>query len=377
MLKSMLFGGPSGSGSWVSVLGGTGTDEGASVAVSADGSIYVCGTTSSVGSGGKDIFLAKFDSSGTIQWQRAIGGTGTDEGASVAVSADGSIYVCGSTNSEGAEGYRDIFFTKFDSSGNIQWQKAIGGTGSDEGASVAVSADGSIYVCGNTNAKLFLSRHNSYGDPIFRKTTEGKSYTYGYSIATYGNYVYTCGTTNNPGVTGYDILIVAYNSSGDFQWQRILGGSTNESDQAKSIAVSADGSIYVCGHTSSTGSGDDDIFLAKFDNSGRNNRWQRAIGGTGSDKGASVAVSADGSIYVCGTTSSVGSGGKDIFLAKYNSSGTIQWQRAIGGTGSDEGASVAVSADGSIYVCGTTSSTGSGGNDCVVIRITEDLIKKK
>ena len=53
--------------------------------------------------------------------------------------------------------------------------------------------------------------------------------------------------------------------------------------------------------------------------------------------GESVAVDSSDNIYVCGSTSSVGAGSNDLLLVKYNSSGTVQWRRTLGGTGSDEG----------------------------------------
>ena len=152
MLKHMLRGGGSGleGDSWVATLGGSPSDPGESVAVAPDGSVYVCGnTTSSAGAGGGHLLLAKFSSSGTVQWQKALGGSDSDSGQSVAVASDGSVYVCGYTYSAGA-GRIDLLLAKFSSSGTVQWQKILYGSRDDDGYSVAVAPDGSIYVCGNT-----------------------------------------------------------------------------------------------------------------------------------------------------------------------------------------------------------------------------------
>ncbi|WP_304021746.1 SBBP repeat-containing protein, partial [Desulfovibrio piger] len=126
MLKSMLFDAPSGSGSWVETIGGSSSDYGKSVAVASDGSVYVCGYTYSAGAGAGrsgDLFLAKFNSSGVIQWQKTLGGSDWEYGGFVAVAPDGSVYVCGQANSSPSSNSSDLFLAKFNSSGVIQWQK--------------------------------------------------------------------------------------------------------------------------------------------------------------------------------------------------------------------------------------------------------------
>ena len=126
MLKHLLRGGSGIKGdSWVATLGGSNNAYGYSVAVAPDGSVYVCGSTVSSGAGIHDLFLAKFSSSGTVQWQKTLGGSEYDYGYSVAVAPDGSVYVCGYTMSAGA-GYSDLLLAKFNSSGTVQWQKTLG-----------------------------------------------------------------------------------------------------------------------------------------------------------------------------------------------------------------------------------------------------------
>ena len=147
MLKHLLRGGGSSINGdpWVATLGGSSYDYSHSVAVAPDGSVYVCGNTESAGAGSYDLLLAKFSSSGTVQWQKTLGGSGEDYGTSVAVAPDGYVYVCGYTKSAGAGSY-DLLLTKFSSSGTVQWQKTLGGSGEDYGTSVAVAPDGSVYV---------------------------------------------------------------------------------------------------------------------------------------------------------------------------------------------------------------------------------------
>ena len=267
MLKHMLFGSVVKTAKpWVATLGGDNNDIGRSVAVAPDGSVYVCGYTYSAGTGGIDLLLAKFSSSGTVQWQKTLG-SGNDTGQSVAVAPDGSVYVCGRTNSAGTGGI-DLLLAKFSSSGTVQWQKTLGGSKWEYGESVAVAPDGSVYVCGRTNS-------TSAGD--------------------------------------YDLLLAKFSSSGTVQWRKTLGGSNT--DYANSVAIAPDGSVYVCGYTNSTGAGDYDLLLAKFSSSGTV-QWQKTLGGGSIDYGQSVAVAPDGSVYVCGRAILAGAGSWDLLLAK-------------------------------------------------------------
>jgi uncharacterized delta-60 repeat protein len=329
MLKHLLRGGGSDikGDSWVATLGGSNSDIGNSVAIGSDGSVYICGNTYSAGAGGSDAFITKFNSSGTLQWQKTLGGSNSDIGNSVAIGSDGSVYICGNTYSAGAGG-SDAFITKFNSSGTLQWQKTLGGSDSDSGNSVAIGSDGSVYICGNT-----------------------------YSA----------------GAGGSDAFITKFNSSGTLQWQKTLGGS--DSDSGNSVAIGSDGSVYICGNTYSAGAGGSDAFITKFNSSGTL-QWQKTLGGSNSDIGNSVAIGSDGSVYICGNTYSAGAGGSDAFITKFNSSGTLQWQKTLGGSDSDSGNSVAIGSDGSVYVCGRTYSAGAGGSDILIARITDDVINQ-
>ena len=179
--------------------------------------------------------------------------------------------------------------------------------------------------------------------------------------------VYVCGYTVSAGAGWFDFLLVKFNSSGTVQWQKTLGGS--EADMGYSVAVAPDGSVYVCGETESADAGNHNLLLAKFSSSGTV-QWQRTLGGSDYDSGQSVAVAQDGSIYVSGYTKSAGVGRADLLLAKFSSSGTVQWQKTLGGSDEDHGFSVAVAPDGSVYVSGDTS------NDVLLAKITDSLIEQ-
>ena len=384
MLKHLLRGGGSSINGdpWVATLGGSSYDYSYSVAVAPDGSVYVCGDTQSVGDGNNVCLLAKYSSSGTVQWQKTLGGSNGDYGRrSVAVASDGSVYVSGSTRSAGAGSF-DLLLAKYSSSGTVQWQKTLGGSRDDYGPSVAVAPDGSVYVCGHTysasvgECDFLLVKFSSSGTVQWQKILGGGKGDYGESVAVAPDgSVYICGFTYSAGAGEYDFFLAKYSSSGTVQWYKTLGGSSD--DEGYSVAVAPDGSVYVCGIArSARDAGGSNFLLAKFSSSGTV-QWQKSLGDSShSTYGRSVAVAPDGSIYACGYTY-LGSAGRDeALLAKFSSSGTVQWQKTLGGSGNDDVYSVAVAPDGSVYVCGNTQSAGAGLNDFLLARITDSIIEK-
>ena len=123
-----------------------------------------------------------------------------------------------------------------------------------------------------------------------------------------------------------DMIIAKYNSSGTIQWQRLLYSSSG-SDIARRITTDSSGNVYISGHTNSIGQGTNaDLLIGKYNTSGTL-QWQRIIGGTGAavEYGYGIAVDSSGGVYFGGS----GGSSADIFLAKYNSSGVIQWQRYL------------------------------------------------
>ena len=162
---------------WVKRSGGTAADRGFSIAVDGTGNSYVTGLfngsatfgqgqanqTTLTSAGLDDIFVARYDSNGTLQWAKRAGGTGTDGGLGIGVDGFGNSYVTGwftgtATFGQGepnettltSAGDRDIFVVKYDSNGLLQWAKraGAGGASTDQGVGIAVDPSGAIYVSG-------------------------------------------------------------------------------------------------------------------------------------------------------------------------------------------------------------------------------------
>ena len=153
-----------------------------------------------------------------------------------------------------------------------------------------------------------------------------QEYGYGVAYDSSGN-VYIAGYTNSAGAGGNELLIAKYNSSGTIQWQRTLGTGTayRHDDSGRMIAVDSSGNVYVNGTTNFTG-GYDSMMIAKYNSSGTL-QWQKTFGDSNTqERGHGITVDSSGNVFVCGETTK---GVNGALVAKLNSSGTLQWQRTL------------------------------------------------
>jgi uncharacterized delta-60 repeat protein len=346
-------------------IGGSNGDYARSITQSSDGGYVVAGYTASFGAGGVDFYVVKLDSSGNVQWTKTIGGSGADIAYSIIQSSDGGYVVAGETYSFGA-GDRDFYVVKLDSSGNVQWTKTIGGSDRDVAYSIIQSSDGGYVIAGDTRSfgagwyDFYVVKLDSLGNVQWTKTIGGSYGDYARSItqSSDGGYV-VAGYTASFGAGGVDFYVVKLDSSGNVQWTKTIGGSSD--DYAYSIIQSSDGGYVVAGETYSFGAGDRDFYVVKLDSSG-NVQWTKTIGGSDWDVAYSIIQSSDGGYVVAGETYSFGAGDRDFYVVKLDSSGNVQWTKTIGGSGWDEAYSIIQSSDGGYVVAGWTPSFGTGGD---------------
>ncbi len=388
-------------------IGGDGDDAGHSIAVDVNGNAYVTGWTASTQAtfpvlgaldgtfnGAIDAFVAKINPSGTaLSYCGYIGGDDEDEGLGIAVDAAGRAHVTGLTASSEAtfpelvgpglmfKGGVDAFVARIKADGSgLDYAGYLGGSGDDQGRSIAVDASGNVYVAGLTTSteKSFLMT-GSLG-PVFNGAT--------------------------------DAFIAKINSTGTaVTYSGFVGGSGI--DEAYGIAVDASGSAYVTGRTTSTEAtfpelvgpdlsfnGAIDAFVAKVNPAGSALDYAGYIGGSGDDEGFGIAVDSAGSAHVTGrTTSSEASfpksnafdltlnGASDGFIAKVNPTGNaLTYAGYLGGNGLEEGFGAAINGLRQVYVVGrTTSDTGfpllvgpglsfSGASDAFAMRIDDSSV---
>ncbi len=286
---------------WQKAWGGSFWDNGLAVAVDGSGVVYVTGITHSFGAGWADIPL-KYDD-GDLLWQKTWGGEDWDYGCGLAVNGNGDVYVTGLTASFGA-GIWDAYLLKFDAAGNLVWQRTWGGNSDDYGWDIAVDDTGLVYVTGETYSfgagynDLYLLKYNSSGDLLWQKTWSGEDWEDSFGVAVgRGGSVYVTGSTQSAGIGNADAILLKYDDSGNLLWQKTWSRSSD--DFGRSVVVDDTGLVYVTGTTQNAGIGNADAFLLKYDDNG-NLLWQKTWGGSGLSSGLNLALDSSGNVCICG-----------------------------------------------------------------------------
>ena len=339
-------------------LSGFDTDA-AGVAIDSSDNIYITGTSQGTNLFGKnatsgttdDIFVAKLNSSGVVQWVYTAGGTGRDRGRKIALDSSGNIYVVGyyqNTVDFGggnvtSNGSWDAFILKLNSSGTFQWVKSYGGsTGNDLGRDVVVDSNDNVIMLGTFRGTVNFDNGDGGG------------------VVNY--------TSND-----YDIFLIRLNSSGI--WQSVWVTTNNGSADGRALAIDSNNVTYLTGSYSGsvtfgannrTATNSNDLFIHKIDTYDNENNTQLtyALNVDTTQKAKGIAVDSSGNIYATGTfqnTVNFGGGnitssGKDIYLLKLNSSLVFQWVKRFarddGAAGQAFGTAVAVDDDGNVYSVG-------------------------
>ena len=358
---------------WIATLGGTGTDyEVEAISVKSNGDVYGVLSTNSEGAGGYDAVVVKYNSSGVLQWQRRIGGSSNEFFQGMAIDGSGNIYAVGSTASYASS--TSAYIVKYNSSGAVQWQRTLYSTSTIDLRKVAVdSSSSNIYAVGFTSAlssggnDVFICKYSVSGVLQWQRRLGGTNNDDGSGIALDGSDNVYIQYQHSSGQGGYDLGIAKYNSSGVIQWQRSLGGTSNESGAG--LAIDSSDNIYIPAMTVSEGQGSYDAGVAKYNSSGAI-QWQRIIGGTGSDNVSDLATDSSGNVYVLGTTLSAGAGSQDTLIVKYNSSGVVQWQRSFGTSSYEYAGGIAVDGSDNLYFGGRSNVTGN--YDSFIVKVPSD-----
>jgi uncharacterized delta-60 repeat protein len=344
--------------------GGPGSDVAEGVASTPDGTSYVVGitdsfTTDQFGTPSPKIFVVKFAPDGSLSWQRIWNGT-TIRGLGrpdVAVSADGSVYVSGLTADNG----NDAVLLKFDANGTLLWERAWGGAASDESLAVATGSDGSVYIAGTatsfgpSSAGLFVVKFDSAGNLVWQRISDGAAGN-AVAIAPDGS-VYAAGTTPRNEIGNFDIVVLKITAAGSLVWQRTYSAGEVVDPRGR-MAAGSDGSIVIAGAIQAAKARIVDLaaLIVKLTSDGTL-VFDKQVAGRATETGDGVAIATDNSIYVAGTTTSFGAGNQDAFVLHLEPTGkklldAFTW----GGTGFETGAGVAVS--GGTLMPAATTTTG-------------------
>ncbi|OQP63190.1 hypothetical protein A3860_25200 [Niastella vici] len=279
--------------------------------------------------------------------------------------------------------------------------------GNDYGQAVATHSDGRVVVASNNTDKWFtLTRYLTDGtpDPNFGtgglvKVRNTNDDAIAYAIKIFNdNTMLVAGTAWNPVTSTYDMALVKLAENGTpittfgpngNGW--VLTPIGSGIDEARSLAVQADGKIVVAGF-GDMGSNSNDFAVVRYSSNGILETGVGAFGGgTGivttninaDDKAFSVAVqSADQKIVVGGTSNQGGTG--NFAVVRYNTDGSLDATPGNFGTGgiadidlgnggagsTDEASQLVIQPDGYIVMTGTSKAVSTSHADVATIRLT-------
>jgi hypothetical protein len=359
--------------SYSTYLGGSGDDYGYKIAVDGSGNVYVAGSTDSTdfpttpsaydtsfNGGYSDVFVTKLNPMlSALSYSTYLGGNNDDWIRGMAIDGSGNAYVGGETFSTdfpatpGAydtsyNGNTDVYITKVNSIGSaLSYSTYLGGSDDERGGrGIAIDASGNAYITGYTKSTNFPTTPGAY-DTSYNGNT--------------------------------DVFITKVNSIGSaLSYSTYLGGSDDERGWG-GIAIDGSENIYVTGYTISTNfpttpgaydisiNGEVDVFITKLNSMGSALSYSTYLGGNDWDYGYGIAVDGRGNACVTGYILSADfpttpgaydisyNGGKDLFMTKLNSTGSVlSYSTYLGGSGDDYGDEIVVDGSGNVYVIGRT-----------------------
>jgi hypothetical protein len=275
--------------------------------VDSSSNIYIGGHTAgaldggSNAGGGRDVWFAKYDSSGTQLWIEQFGTTNADHLYAMAVDSSDNIYIGGrlstgvdatdtidgSSSGSSSRGY-DVWFAKYDSSGERLWIEQFGSSSGDNMFAMAVDSSNNLYCCGYTAGALD-------------------------------------GGTN---AGNQDVWVAKYDSSKNLQWIRQFGGINH--DYCNAMAVDSSNNLYIAGYTEGvldggSNAGGDDVWFGKFSPADGTQLWIEQTGTSLDEELTAMVVDSNNNLYIGGWTQGALDGGsnagsKDAWFGKFSES---------------------------------------------------------
>lgn len=378
--------------------------------------------------GSYDYWIIKLDPIGIIEWQKTIGGSNTEQVYDIHQTSDSGYIVFGYSSSnisgektENSKGLDDYWVVKLNPIGDIEWQKTIGGAGSETGWCVQQTTDGGYIVGGRSNSGIsgdkinesfgsddyWILKLNSIGEIMWQKSYGGDQADVLTNLqqTSDGGYIIggesisgISGDKSEPCIGGFDYWVIKTDSIGDIEWQNTIGG--NSDDRFRDILQTSDGGYIIGGFSDSDLFGDKaepsigftDYWVLKLNLAGEI-EWQNTIGGDSYDALLYISQTNSGEYLLAGQSNSgisgdkteANFGGYDWWILKLSASGDINWQKELGGTQWENPYEFKQTSDGGYIICGFSQSGISGNKtdinqgqeDYWVVKLQPDCVEKQ
>jgi len=297
---------------WAKFYGGDNTQGGMGLSIDSLGNVIQTGYIMDGPYGRNDGIILKSSNSGIQIWNKTFGGAGDDIGKDVCTDSNDNIYIIGTLGDYPIAGQEKIIVLKYNSSGHLHWNRTWSGMSSANGRSIAIDSEDNIYIAG------------------------------------------FAGDFPN------DFVLIKYSISGVKIWQRIWGGSGDEGRYGVDIAIDLYDNIYIAGYTTSFGAGSSDAVLIKYDKHG-NQKWNKTWGGGSIDGAEAIITDSKNNIFIAGYTDSFSTNDyRNLFIAKYNHSGTLIWNKTWIGIGGVSCKDMIVDSKDNIILTGNTYDSMTG-----------------
>ncbi len=328
---------------WEQNLGGSGNDFLTSIRYTSDGGYILGGYSDSpIGTiktdscrGKHDYWIVKLDASGATQWQKTLGGKEDDRLQVIRPLPDNQGYILGGTSASSASfdkteptrGNTDYWIIHLDVSGDVVWERTLGGNYADELKGLEVLPEDQGYI------------------------------VYGYSTSTLS------GDKETEGLGQGDVWVLRLNTSGDVLWQQSYGNS--EDDIPVGLQITPEGEYVLLGYTvQASGS---DYWLISLDAFGAT-RWEETYDVGTSDIATGLTLAKDNTYLISGYTQTTydntngeeAKGIEDYVAIKVNQQGKKLWEKQLGGKGSDRLLNTVQTRDGGYLLSGTSNSKADG-----------------
>lgn len=314
------------------------------------------GTTTLVSQSSSDVFVAKYNASGTLLWVKQVTGPQRIGVNAMTLDGQGNVWLLGYTDASVTMGTFSLpgpqtgtaqYIAKLDSSGKWLWGKQFL-TNTGFASSLATDASGNAYVTGG-----------------YRQAVD------------FGSLSLTPKTVT-------EIFVAKVNSNGSFAWVKSAGGVGRDGGSA--IQVTSKNNIVIAGYfnfaiglgaTTLSSAGQDDIFVAKMNSSG-NWIWAKRGGGRGYDQVEDLALDSKDNIFVSGVFQQTATFGttnltsptnqSSILITKLDSNGNYLWASQGSGFGNQRAASIAIDSQDNAYLAGYFSSELHFGGNTLTTR---------